>query len=357
MSIVTKVIEVEVSDKNLMVEVERKIVVTVDGGRGPSGGLAINADWDSLGGVSEILNKPTKTSEFINDGESGSPFVTHEDLPSNITLFATNASSNVGGYFKLVSTLDDTDYNDVAVDINTGEITATNQLIASLIADPNLFVGNPGIINITTIGEIKRISGSGRAVFYFELYKRNGAGVESLISTSNNTTEIQNVIYEQFSATALLNNGSFLSTDRLVLKFYGSKVGGGSDPTFNFLFGGMNPVRTSIPVPVTVVPVENTRLLYVSEITRAEIDGTITKTDLLNTTGKTFTWDTQDGVSARLTCNDASFLAKLINIVWYQTSSASTTPKYYVQPTDSTIKFDVEEVGSTYRCTLEFFNF
>lgn len=40
------------------------------------------SDWDATGGRSAIRNKPTSTSEFINDGEDGgSPFATLNDLP------------------------------------------------------------------------------------------------------------------------------------------------------------------------------------------------------------------------------------------------------------------------------------
>jgi hypothetical protein len=39
-------------------------------------------DWNSTGGRNQLKNKPTSTSEFINDGEDGSsPFATMNDLP------------------------------------------------------------------------------------------------------------------------------------------------------------------------------------------------------------------------------------------------------------------------------------
>jgi hypothetical protein len=40
------------------------------------------SDWSAVGGRSAIRNKPTSTSEFVNDGEDGSsPFATLNDLP------------------------------------------------------------------------------------------------------------------------------------------------------------------------------------------------------------------------------------------------------------------------------------
>jgi hypothetical protein len=119
---------------------------------------------------------------------------------------------------------------------------------------PNLIVGNPGVLNITTIGNIRRTAGTGNAEFYFEVYKRTSGGVETLITTSGNTIPVINTGYAEFSATALWNDGIFLATDRIVLKFYGSRITGGSNPTYDFQFGGSTPVRSLVPIPLTVTP-------------------------------------------------------------------------------------------------------
>jgi hypothetical protein len=198
---------------------------------------------------------PTKTSELINDGDDGNPFISLNDLPSNLILYATTAASDIPTYVKLVSSITDPSYNTVAVNVSTGSITTTNQFISALITSPNVIVGNPGVINISTIGNIRRTSGTGDAEFYFEVYKRDSAGTETLIATSGNTPPVFNGVYAQFSATALWNDGTFLSTDRIVLKFYGSRVVGGSNPTYDFQFGGSTPVRSLVPLPLTVVPV------------------------------------------------------------------------------------------------------
>jgi hypothetical protein len=87
-------------------------------------------------------------------------------IASNIVLYPTTASAtSLSGYYKLVSSVDDAAYNDTAVNIPTGNLNATgqNHLIASLSADSNLFVGSPGSINITTIGNIRKTSGNANA--------------------------------------------------------------------------------------------------------------------------------------------------------------------------------------------------
>jgi hypothetical protein len=198
----------------------------------------------------------TKTSDLINDGDDGtSHFISLEDLPSTLALYPTTAASGIGGYNKLVSSITDLDYNTTAVDVSTGAITGTDQLIAGLITDANQIIGNPGIFNMTTIGNIRKTSGSGQAEFFFRVYKRDAGGAETLILQSNNTQQITSAIYAEFFTSGLWNDGVFISTDRIVIKFYGTKVGSGSNPTYDFQFGGTAPIRSLVPIPLTVVPV------------------------------------------------------------------------------------------------------
>ena len=198
---------------------------------------------------------PTNTSDLINDGEDGtSPFVTVDQLPSNLNLFATNVGSDVPTYFRLVTSIDDPDYNTIPVDITTGEITTTGQFIAALASDVGVLLGNPGIINLLTIGNIRRVSGTGTADFYYEVYQRTSGGAETLVTTSNTTIPISVSIYTEFLASALLNNGTFLDTDRIVVKYYANRIPGSSNPTYEFQFGGTSPVRTTFPVPASNLP-------------------------------------------------------------------------------------------------------
>ena len=197
---------------------------------------------------------PTKTSDLINDGDDGNPFISLNDLPSNLILYPTTAASDIPTYFKLVSSITDPSFDAVAVNVSTGAITTTNQFISALATPANVIVGNPGVLNISTIGNIRRTSGTGNAEFYFEVWKRVLAGTETLITTSGNTPPVFNGVFAEFSASALWNDGIFLATDRIVLKFYGNRVAGGSDPTYDFQFGGSIPVRSLVPLPLTVIP-------------------------------------------------------------------------------------------------------
>jgi hypothetical protein len=183
-------------------------------------------------------------------------YLTSADLPSTLDLFATTYASDVPGYSVLVRNITDSRFNTVAVDVSTGVITTTTQLVGSLISDANIISGNPGIFNITTIGNISRTSGTGQAEFFFRVYKRDNLGVETFITESSKTLPVTNGGYTEFSATALWNDGIFLDTDRVVLKYYADRLTSpvGSNPTYNFQFGGISPVRSTAAIPVAVIP-------------------------------------------------------------------------------------------------------
>jgi hypothetical protein len=223
----------------------------------PTGAGTINIP--DVAGATETLalasQIPTNTSDLVNDGEDGvHPYITLLDLPSNLILYPTTVASDISGYVKLVTDIHDPEYNVTAVDVSTGSITTTNQLISSLITVPDLIRGNPGVFNISTVGNIRRSAGSGTAEFYFNVYKRDSLGTETLIGVSNPTLPVNNGVYAEYSATAIWDDGVFTATDRIVLKFYGSRISGGSNPTYQFQFGGVTPVRTLVPIPLSVVP-------------------------------------------------------------------------------------------------------
>ena len=209
--------------------------------------------------ASHLIKDGGVSSQFLKaDGSvDNNVYLTSTDLPSTLDLFATTtADPIIPGYAVLVRNILDSRYNTVAVNVPTGAITTTNQLLASLITDTNVISGNPGVFNFTTVGNIQRISGTGQAEFYFRIYKRDLAGIETFITQSNNTLPVLNTGYSEFSAVALWNDGVFLTTDRIVIKYYGSRLASpvGSTPYFQFQFGGLTPVRSVAPVPVAVLP-------------------------------------------------------------------------------------------------------
>jgi len=242
-------------------------------------GLVINSGASSTGNFIELdkngVNKLTvnqagelTAQKLIKEGGfdfqflkadgsvDNNTYLTSADLPSTLDLYATTTASDISGYTVLVRNISDTRYNTIAQNVSTGVITSIAQLVGSLVTDANIISGNPGVFDFKTIGNISRTSGTGQAEFFFRIYKRNLAGTETLIAQSDYTLPVTNGGYVEFSATALWNDGVFLDTDRVVLKYYANRLTSpvGSDPTYQFQFGGTSPVRSSAAIPTSVMP-------------------------------------------------------------------------------------------------------
>jgi len=175
------------------------------------------------------------------------------DLPTNLTLYPTTTASDVSGYVVMVKDIHDVRYNTTAVDVSTPTVTTTDQLVSQRISDAGVLIGQPGVFNITTFGNIRHLSGSGTATFYFKVFHRDAAGVETLICTSSVSAPVTDGGYSEFTASGVWNDGDFEATDRIVIKSYANRIAGGSDPIYQFQFGGVSPVRTLLPVPFSVV--------------------------------------------------------------------------------------------------------
>ena len=196
-------------------------------------------------------------------------------LSSNVTFYPTTATSDVSGYFELVTAIIDPSFNTTAVNVNTGVLPLTNTLIASLVSESNVFKGDIGGITVTIIGNIRRSAGNAGAQFFFEVYHRTGAGTETLIGTSPNTDRVTSETYIQFFDSALIASQVFSETDRLVLKFYG--IADGNNSSFDFQFGGTEPVRALFPVQVSVIPAVTTASAILTDT--STFDGILSGSD------------------------------------------------------------------------------
>jgi len=207
----------------------------------------------------------------VDNTDTANPIVSVDPnlLTSSITFYSTTASSDISWYTKLVTSIEDQDYDEPAQNIPTGAITWTDQLVWELSTVPWLFVGNPWIITITTIWEIRKTSGGvlSNAQFYFKVFHRDSVWTETEIAVSNPTIPITNTDYAQFNTSALLNNWAFDITDRVVIKFYATKTSGVTDPEYEFSFGWDNPVRTLFPVPMSVLPTTQSYVVVTSNQT------------------------------------------------------------------------------------------
>jgi len=233
----------------------------------------------TISGYSETLYPNEKASHDALDLK-----LNISDLPTNLTLYPTTTASDVSGYVVMVKDIHDVRYNTTAVDVSTPTITTTDQLVSQRISDAGVLIGQPGVFNITTFGNIRHLSGSGTATFYFKVFHRDSSGVETLICTSSISSPVTDGGYSEFTASGVWDDGDFVASDRIVIKSYANRIAGGSDPVYQFQFGGASPVRTLLPVPFSVVDAGYE--LSANKQNSLAIDGTGTKyptVDAVNT--------------------------------------------------------------------------
>lgn len=119
----------------------------------------------------------------------------------------------------------------------TASLTTT---IVSVTTAPTLlktFVTNTGFPNITTLpvgsfnGYYDTQKASGGSIYYtwFQVFKRSSGGVETLLLTSDNTTQTAvNTIISQITSALVLVAVPLLSSDLLIMRIYGQLVSGGA---------------------------------------------------------------------------------------------------------------------------------
>ena len=205
-------------------------------------------------------------------------------LQTNLVFFPTTTAADVSGYFRLVNSIIDPNYNTTAVAVpvpSTGSLNSgTGILVGSLIADANEFVGDPGDVEMEVTGSIAKTFGNANtsSTFYFRVFKRTSGGTETLLGESSKVgppSEAAPIANVQFSAQANVVFETFSNTDRLVIKFYADVIESGNQQ-YSFTYGGISPVRALLPVPVNTV---STPPAEVVSVDTAAFDGSLSSAD------------------------------------------------------------------------------
>jgi len=204
--------------------------------------------------------------------------VNRSEIGSTLSFYVDNISSGVGSYTKLVTS----NVGITEASIGTGSITGSNQNVGSFITEQSIFEegANTGVSTLELTGAIQKVSGD-NAIFYYTLSKYAADTTVTLLATSNTTAEVKSFSFEQFTQKAQLTDVTWLETDRVLIQFYGSKVGTGSDPVYNFRVGGQKPIKfnfnvpsSSINIPFTLVKsklLENVDVNIVSDLEKVEV--------------------------------------------------------------------------------------
>jgi hypothetical protein len=246
-------------------------------------GLFTVAGFDKLDGIETGATADQNSAEVNYDNQDSTLLATNVKgaldeldlkkldataLSASVALYPTDTPADIlSPSVKLVTSVEDPDYDVTAVNISTPTLAGTEQLVATLVADAGVLVGNPGFITVSTLGLIRKTVGNANqnAVFYYKIFRYDG-DTQTLIATpiaeSDPTPIVESATYEEFFAFALLGNGTFAANDRIVIRYYADVVGN-DGAVYQFQFGGDNPVRTLLPVPVSVIPAPNANLIVV----------------------------------------------------------------------------------------------
>lgn len=154
-------------------------------------------------------------------------------------------------------------------------LPAADTLIQTFITqttEPNFTTLLAGIYDIHI--HAAKTAGTKDAFIYAEFYKRtHPAGVETLLATSDNSALLtgSNVGYTlHFS---LLSDEILDATDRLVVKFYGSPSGVGTDPTATLYLEGTNSSRIDIHTTTSSWMLNLQNIIYVNGAGNDSNDG------------------------------------------------------------------------------------
>lgn len=165
----------------------------------------------------------------------------------NLPFLFINAASDISGYKQAVS---QAQYVSAAEGSVSASVTTTATLLGS-------FATNSGYPNVTTIPagvvalhwDTAKGAGSNNYYTYAEIYKRTTAGTETLLATSENSSQYSDNTRKQIRVTALINSAISLNlTDRIIVKIYAIMVS--STATITVYFDGNTNSGVDTPSPV-----------------------------------------------------------------------------------------------------------
>jgi hypothetical protein len=154
-------------------------------------------------------------------------------VTSNTVYMLTNSDHSIGSSYKQMVMLPN-------FTPSSGSSIVSVQTTETLMG---VFATNTGSLNTTNIPigsftshyETQKASGSNNYYTYFKVYKRNLAGTETLLATSDNTTQTSiNTVVQQTTTAFVSSPISLLSTDLLVVKIYGIMLSSSANITLTF---------------------------------------------------------------------------------------------------------------------------
>lgn len=206
------------------------------------------------GAPSQVL---TKKSAVDYDTEWTNPVG-----PGRIFYYAPSDSSDIAGY-KTMLPQPSAGAEQTIATVCTG--VNVDFLVAAFATDP----GVPGLADYpagTAYRRIYAMVNSGTARFHLMVYKRDAAGVETLIRDEYSDNFVDQVVTMQMWLATAAAQGVLLATDRIVNKLYAQRItGGGGTITVTTYYEGSShtsQIQTTIPNTSGVAAAGATDLSY-----------------------------------------------------------------------------------------------
>jgi hypothetical protein len=176
----------------------------------------------------ELTSDQQDAIDNANAPDASNPFVTIKDIPTSSALIfmLTSDVSDIGGVYKEAINLNA--YSPNALATNTVSVSTTPVLLgtwATTLGYPDTTAIPVGIMNAHF--ETQKASGGQAYYCYFTLSKRDTGGTETLLLTSDNSTQSNvNTVIQQNLVAANTSIITLLTSDRLVFRVYGVMLSG-----------------------------------------------------------------------------------------------------------------------------------
>jgi hypothetical protein len=202
--------------------------------------------------------------DLVNKKWVADNFITINEMAGLTSYFFSSTNSDISGYESMPDLANYTS----ATEANNGGVT-----VSTTPTSLGKFATNSGFPNVTKIPiglfpahvEVEKAAGSNNYSTFFKLYKRNLAGTETLLVTSDYSSEVSANTRQQITVSAYISNPiTLLATDRLVIEWY--SVMNSSTATITMYYDGITNARFAMPV-VSANSTQSQRITDTSVIT------------------------------------------------------------------------------------------
>jgi hypothetical protein len=216
--------------------------------------VEIGGDSVSIPPLNDVLSvgNDAGTEQIKNLGDATEPqdAMTYGQFINGLAGLTSYLFSSVNSDIATYESMPDLANYTSAAEANNGGVS-----VSTTPTSLGKFATNSGFPNITKIPiglflahvEVQKGAGSNNYATFFKLYKRNLAGTETLLVTSDYSSEVSANTRQQVTVSAYISDPiTLLATDRLVIEWY--SVMNASTATITMYYDGTTNARFAMPV-------------------------------------------------------------------------------------------------------------